>query len=472
MKRFQQLYRVALTRKKMHEIIFVLMAFEAVFAFSSLGYLDFPSISTTTLHILVIVSAMILGAEGSVPVACVFAFTSMWIASYPSYATSTFDQLFSPVASGAPVRSLMLGLARVLFAMVSSWIFGLYFRKPRSHIYLGIAAIAVLSTFLHGALVLAAYELFFPAACQELIPDIFVLPLFRDWFSYASAAFVCCFVHSVLSGQTVRDHLAYLCENAAPARKNGYQKSLIFADISVSIIVILCVMYARKRVFSELQFQGIELPRSSYLSITAFSVQLIFAFVCLFGIAIIVIRWINEFYTVRQSQMDKTLTEQSVKISIDALTGVFSRFAYHDAIEFYADQIPDDFAVFLMDINGLKTVNDTSGHEAGDELVCGAARCITEAVGDRGKTFRIGGDEFVVFGSMNRAQAEETLVQLSRITASWSGRKVKSLSISAGYALAHDFAGYSVENLVREADRAMYQQKKEYYQKKKTARSR
>ena len=77
MKRFRQRYGIALTKKKLQEIILMLMVLEAVFAFSYLGYIELPAISTTTLHILVIVAAMMLGAQGSVPVVCVFAVTSM-----------------------------------------------------------------------------------------------------------------------------------------------------------------------------------------------------------------------------------------------------------------------------------------------------------------------------------------------------------------------------------------------------------
>lgn len=77
MNRFQTLYGVALTKKKKREIVLVLMALEAIFAFSYLGYIEFSMISSTTLHILVIVAAMIFGIEGSVPVMCVFALTSI-----------------------------------------------------------------------------------------------------------------------------------------------------------------------------------------------------------------------------------------------------------------------------------------------------------------------------------------------------------------------------------------------------------
>ena len=114
MERFRQRYGIALTKKKLQEIILMLMAWEAVFAFSYLGYIELPAISTTTLHILVIVAAMMLGAQGSVPVVCVFVVTSMWIGTY---SLSQLDRVFSPFASGMPLGSIMLVFARVLFAV-------------------------------------------------------------------------------------------------------------------------------------------------------------------------------------------------------------------------------------------------------------------------------------------------------------------------------------------------------------------
>ena len=56
------------------------------------------------------------------------------------------------------------------------------------------------------------------------------------------------------------------------------------------------------------------------------------------------------------------------------------------------------------------------------------------------------------------------LVDLKQKTDSWSGEKVKKLSLSAGYALALEQEGGSIEELVREADKEMYEKKKQYYQ--------
>ena len=178
-----------------------------------------------------------------------------------------------------------------------------------------------------------------------------------------------------------------------------------------------------------------------------------------FGSAFLFIHY-SEFY---QLQLDEKITEQQAKLLNDPLTGVLSRFAYMDAVSVFSEKLPEDLAVFLIDVNGLKSVNDLIGHEAGDTLICGAAHCIETSVGKSGKTFRIGGDEFVVFATMTQEKADAALADLACKTAAWKGGKGYQLSVSAGYALARDYAGFSIEALVKEADKAMYEQKQQYY---------
>ena len=164
-----------------------------------------------------------------------------------------------------------------------------------------------------------------------------------------------------------------------------------------------------------------------------------------------------------QLELDAKITEQQVKLSIDALTGVKSRFAYVNAMSAFAAHVPEDLAAFLIDVNGLKTANDTLGHEAGDELIRGAAHCIESVVDKSGAVYRIGGDEFVIFAAMTKEQSEELMKGLKKVAAAWSGEKAKSLSMSVGCALAKEYPGLSVEELVKEADKDMYTEKKAYY---------
>lgn len=165
-------------------------------------------------------------------------------------------------------------------------------------------------------------------------------------------------------------------------------------------------------------------------------------------------------------EMDDHLRSQQIQLDTDALTGMLSRYAYSQALKSYADagSLPGTIAAFTVDINGLKQVNDSLGHEAGDELIRGAAECIVNALNAEGKCYRTGGDEFVVLTEMDKREAIKALQQLKRETRRWRGNAAKSLRVSAGFALAADHAGLTVEALVRESDKAMYKAKTAYYQ--------
>ena len=166
-----------------------------------------------------------------------------------------------------------------------------------------------------------------------------------------------------------------------------------------------------------------------------------------------------------QLRSDKKIQEQSVLITTDSLTGARSRYAYSQKLNEYdaMPKLPDDLTVFLIDIDGLKRTNDTLGHDAGDELIRGSAECIEKTFKDYGCVYRIGGDEFVVFAQMDRAQAETLIPKLNERAAAWKGKEVKTISLSSGFAIASEFPGLSCEQLANEADEEMYKAKSEYY---------
>ena len=166
-----------------------------------------------------------------------------------------------------------------------------------------------------------------------------------------------------------------------------------------------------------------------------------------------------------QMASDDRLREQEKRISTDALTGLLNRYAYAKTLEDYDDEetLPDDLAIFSIDINGLKEANDMLGHAVGDELICGAAECINKVFAENGKCFRTGGDEFIVFAFLNRTQSEKALAKLAYESKRWTGAVIKEIKLAAGFALAADFPGFSAEKLVVEADRAMYVEKSKYY---------
>ena len=102
-----------------------------------------------------------------------------------------------------------------------------------------------------------------------------------------------------------------------------------------------------------------------------------------------------------QLTQGESIERQHVQIMTDALTGVRSRFAYSKALKDLAAQgsLPADLVAFSIDVNGLKAVNDSAGHDTGDELICAAAACIQRAFAERGECYRTS-DEFVVLANM------------------------------------------------------------------------
>lgn len=91
--------------------------------------------------------------------------------------------------------------------------------------------------------------------------------------------------------------------------------------------------------------------------------------------------------------------------------------------------------------------------------------CIVNAFGTGRSCYRTGGDEFVVLTPMSREEAGDAIKALDQETRRWRGDKVKSLSVSAGFALSQDFDELTSEALVRESDKAMYKAKAAYYRK-------
>lgn len=146
----------------------LLIALEAVLAFTPLGFIMIPPIAITVLHIPVIIGAILMGpAKGGI-LGGAFGILSMVKATF--FAASPADLLFSPFLSGAPVRSLvMCVLPRILLGVFTALLFRL-FRKITKEA-LAIALGAVFATVLHSLMVLGAMWLFFSAMPLR---DVFV----------------------------------------------------------------------------------------------------------------------------------------------------------------------------------------------------------------------------------------------------------------------------------------------------------
>lgn len=141
----------------------------------------------------------------------------------------------------------------------------------------------------------------------------------------------------------------------------------------------------------------------------------------------------------------------------DALTGVLNREAYY--IETRRDY-KDITAIVSIDMNGLKAINDTFGHPAGDEALITLAFCLTKAIRPKQSVYRMGGDEFVI---VCRKTSEENVIALVKRIEDYISETDYSCSIGYSY---HEEGTIKLEDLLKESDKRMYSNKSEYYKNK------
>lgn len=163
----------------------------------------------------------------------------------------------------------------------------------------------------------------------------------------------------------------------------------------------------------------------------------------------------------RNDEMD----DQIRLTETDRLTGFLNRTAYEKVLEALETGEQDYSCVVMLDVNGLKTVNDTVGHDAGDELIVGASRCISETFEENGNVYRIGGDEFVIISNTPKENFMVLLEHFKEIADSWQGELIGELSVSLGIAAKEDYPQMGIREVIRQADQLMYIDKNEYYRK-------
>ncbi len=143
----------------------------------------------------------------------------------------------------------------------------------------------------------------------------------------------------------------------------------------------------------------------------------------------------------------------------DGMTGLHNRTFFDE--EFHRMQFGLSFPVsmIVIDLDGLKQVNDKQGHEAGDKLIKGAGVIIREVFRHDELAARVGGDEFAVLLPKTDEDATDALVELlreSQHSFNSSGDKVK-VFFSAGAATAHN--SRQLSELWKRADDRMYTEK-------------
>jgi diguanylate cyclase (GGDEF)-like protein len=142
------------------------------------------------------------------------------------------------------------------------------------------------------------------------------------------------------------------------------------------------------------------------------------------------------------------------------LTGVANRRALEDHLAVslpVAAAIGDPLTLTLVDLDGLKLLNDRFGHQAGDQGLCDLAEALTAAVRDTDLVARLGGDEFAIVQRGVDPAGARDIVERLRLSVATPVASGHPLSFSAGIAGAAP--GEDPMALLERADRALYAEK-------------
>jgi diguanylate cyclase (GGDEF)-like protein/PAS domain S-box-containing protein len=166
-------------------------------------------------------------------------------------------------------------------------------------------------------------------------------------------------------------------------------------------------------------------------------------------------------YTVTIDVHDLTETQQRLARSVerDDLTDALSRRAMMERLDSAVARRTDrPVALFFIDLDGFKGLNDVAGHAAGDALLVALSRALQAAVRIEDSVGRFGGDEFLVLASVQDIAGAHKLAAhlLDAVRAcAATCQSAQTVSASIGYALAPHDATQAMQ-LLRLADKAMY----------------
>lgn len=143
----------------------------------------------------------------------------------------------------------------------------------------------------------------------------------------------------------------------------------------------------------------------------------------------------------------------------DGLTGLYNKAKYLEMMdEEYMDM--NSIGIFNFDVNNLKVINDTQGHEAGDKLLIKAANSIRKVTNNKAHGYRMGGDEFLMIA------CNVTEEEVDSLKSRWEAELARLNTVEDGIncvvavGVVYGEKGYNFSELMKKADELMYEDKK------------
>ncbi len=254
-----------------------------------------------------------------------------------------------------------------------------------------------------------------------------------------------------------RENFLNAVEGSITFNANGAEETLCYVPIEDTDWMM--VVLIRESVIQD------RIRSISEKSLSASKRQIVFTLsysIIFFGVLMFMMKAL--FNKDLQEEKENSKTFRSMA-STDSLTGIRNKHAYTEAESALNRRIMEKdiekLAIVVCDVNGLKMVNDTQGHAAGDKLIKDASSMICEYF-SRGAVFRIGGDEFaVILQDKGYETIHEVITEINR--AIEENIKKKEVVISIGYSELTP-EDKLVRDIFERADQMMYKRKQQLKQ--------
>lgn len=363
---------------------YILLAVEVLMSFTFLGYFHLLPISFTIAYLPVIIAACLFGTRQAVLTGIVFGLSSLYKAS-ASY-VMPLDMVFSPFNSSEPLASLFLSVGtRALFGLL----IGLAFDAVRGckRFRSWMCLLTLLSIRLHSFLVCGAMGILFPQF-NVTYATSFKLDKY-DFCAALVVLFIVPCVWELYHSKKIEHIKTYIdrCSTDTYVQLSLRKRALSFFTVSVTMTLITSAYFSQRTAFM-LDKHGVKI--SAHISGDLLHLQFMFvmAILALDFILMIVVLWAYKYLMYKEHLG-----------SLDSLTGVMGRKMFLNKCAVLQNrkalvQSKAQGWFLFFDVDAFKSVNDTYGHLVGDEVLCGFARRLDEALSPYGVVGRLGGDEF------------------------------------------------------------------------------
>ncbi len=428
----------------------VLLALEVLMSFTFLGYIHIPPISITLAYIPVVAAACLFGVGEATMMGAVFGLASMYKAS-ANYVMAS-DKVFSPVHSPNPLGSILLSVgARALFGLAVGLLFAL--AKRTKHFTMWRVLLAFISPKLHGLLVIAVMELFFPEQGEAILhaSSFKISDLLLAALSVLLVEILWQLVHT--------DRVQKLKDSIDRSDDNPYVRQEVSRCLRRFIVLLLglsgiAAIYFAQRAAYMLGQHDIAVSAVIRSDLLHLQIQFVAATMSLIVLMAYLLLAVYRY-----------MSYQEYLRSMDALTGVMGRrtfLSYCNKLLQESEDLETHGGWFLMlDVDRFKYFNDTFGHPTGDHVLRQLAQKLEQTFGKPGLGIvgRMGGDEFAVL--IEKPMTEEELGwKLDEFQASLSDILPAPNKVTSSIGGCHFNCPQEVYALIAEADSCLYDAKR------------